>query len=225
MTIPFPFNPIDSNSKLRQKTNVKISSTIEVSVIGNGYNFAFAATLFGIEGSTLSNVLINANYSPNYSNGLPLSALFVAFTRVKQASKVRFLPFLEKCTENLTHLLTLAHDPNTIRLANCYNSDGNFDLSLLVSAESKPEKDKKKAAAGQKNKKVSVTISESATAKVKAANEKASRWSAAATTIMSAGNTVSVRRASQIATATDAASKVVRLQKWHLQNTGLLSWQ
>jgi hypothetical protein len=138
---------------------------------------------------------------------------------------VRFLPFLEKCTENLTHLLTLAHDPNTIRLANCYNSDGNFDLSLLVSAESKPEKDKKKAAAGQKNKTVSVTISESAAAKVR---------------LLMKRLLVGVRLLQQLflleilylfaghlrlLQLQMLLQKDVRLQKWLLQNTGLLNWQ
>jgi hypothetical protein len=35
-----------TNSKLQLTTQVKISSAIEVSVIGTGYDFAFSATIF-----------------------------------------------------------------------------------------------------------------------------------------------------------------------------------
>ena len=51
---------------------------------------------------------------------------------------------LEKYPENLKYLLTLKHDPNTIRLANCYTSEGNFDANLLVKATPVVECGKKK---------------------------------------------------------------------------------
>ena len=94
--IPFPFTPIGRTSKLSLINTVIISGNIPIKVIDCGYEESFASTVYGVQGSTVERVLVNANYCPNFPAGLPLEALYVATTRVKFGSHLRFAPWKVK---------------------------------------------------------------------------------------------------------------------------------
>ena len=115
--------------------DVKIAGNLIIKVINCGYKLAFGVTIHGVQGQNEDHILLNANYSPNFRTGLTLNAFYVAYTRVKRAADIRFVPWLKSNPNELTHLLQLEHNDDVQRLLKCYGEDGYFDLRRLTEAK------------------------------------------------------------------------------------------
>ena len=101
-------------AKSMRTVKIKINNVHVTNAISPGYDITFAMTFFGIQGETISKILMNCNKDPYFPAGHTMQSVYVGASRVALAANFRICPW----QNGYSHIRELHHSEQIIAFFN-----------------------------------------------------------------------------------------------------------